>query len=33
GHITPIQALKNWQQKRPQLFVKSVHDFAGPDTY
>ncbi|ROQ90123.1 IS481 family transposase [Desulfosoma caldarium] len=32
GHITPIQALKNWQQKRPQLFVKSVHDFSGPDT-
>jgi transposase-like protein len=33
GHITPVQALKNRQQKRPQLFVKSVHNFSGLDIY
>ena len=25
GHITPVEALKNWQQKRPELFNKTVY--------
>ena len=24
GHITPVQALKQWQEKRPEIFVKRV---------
>jgi transposase InsO family protein len=32
-HLTPIQALKEWQQKRPELFVKRVYNQAGLDTY
>jgi transposase InsO family protein len=31
-HQTPIQALKSWQQKNPELFVKRVYDHAGLDT-
>ncbi|PYD85031.1 hypothetical protein DNF23_51255, partial [Pseudomonas syringae pv. pisi] len=30
---TPILALKEWQQKRPELFVKRVYEQAGLDTY
>jgi transposase InsO family protein len=30
--LTPIQALKDWQQRRPELFVKRVYDRAGLDT-
>ena len=30
-HQTPIQALKNWQQKKPDLFVKRVYNQAGLD--
>ena len=26
GAKTPIQALKEWQQTRPELFVKRVYD-------
>ena len=33
GHVTPIQALKQWQQKRPEIFVKKVYNHAGLDTY
>lgn len=29
---TPISALKEWQQKRPELFVKRVYDQTGLDT-
>ena len=32
-HHTPIQALKNWQEKRPNLFVKRVYNQTGLDTY
>lgn len=32
GHITPVQALKNWQRKKPRLFVKSVYNFSGLDS-
>ena len=31
GHITPIQALKNWQKTHPTLFKKSVYNLTGPD--
>ena len=30
-HQTPIQMLKNWQQKKPDLFVKRVYNQAGLD--
>jgi transposase InsO family protein len=33
GHLTPIQALKNWQMSHPHLFRKRVHNLAGLDTY
>jgi hypothetical protein len=29
--MTPILALKEWQKKRPELFVKRVYDQAGLD--
>jgi transposase InsO family protein len=32
GTKTPIQALKEWQQQKPDLFVKRVYDQAGLDT-
>ena len=32
GHITPTQALKQWQIKQPELFVKKVYKQAGLDT-
>ena len=31
-HQTPIQALKMWQEKKPDLFVKRVYNQAGLDT-
>lgn len=33
GVKTPIQALKEWQHSRPELFVKRVYDQARLDTY
>jgi transposase InsO family protein len=30
---TPIPVLKEWRQKRPELFVKRVYDQTGLDTY
>ena len=33
GHISPIQALKDWQEKRPNLFVKLVYNLPGLDSY
>jgi uncharacterized membrane-anchored protein YhcB (DUF1043 family) len=30
---TPIQELKEWQQKKPDLFVKRVYDRAELDSY
>lgn len=32
GHISPVQALKNWQAKRPELFKKRVYDLTGLDS-
>jgi len=29
---TPIQALKDWQQSHPELFVRQVRNHPGPDT-
>ena len=31
GHITPVQALKQWQKKRPEIFVKRVYNHTGLD--
>jgi hypothetical protein len=30
GHITPIQAMKNWQETHPNLFKKSAYNLTGP---
>ncbi|RTZ73063.1 MAG: IS481 family transposase, partial [Gammaproteobacteria bacterium] len=32
GHVSPIQALKEWQKKRPDLFVKRVYNVTGLDS-
>ena len=32
GHITPIQALKDWHKKRPELFKKKVYNLSRLDT-
>ena len=32
-NATPIQAMKKWQEKKPELFVKRVYNQAGLDTY
>lgn len=32
GHITPIQALKNWQKTHPKIFCKRVYNLSGPDS-
>lgn len=31
GHISPVQALKDWQEKRPELFKKKVYNLTGLD--
>lgn len=31
GHITPVQALKNWHTSHPHLFRKKVYKQAGLD--
>jgi hypothetical protein len=33
GHRAPIEALKEWQRKRPDLFRKEVYQLTGLDTY
>ena len=33
NHQTPVQALKNWHSKKPDLFVKRVYDHTGLDSY
>ena len=33
GHTTPIEALKAWQQQKPQLFKKRVYHLTGSDIY
>ena len=31
GHIAPVDALKQWQKWRPELFKKRIYKQAGPD--
>ena len=31
GHEAPVQALKKWKMKAPDLFVKNVRNHPGPD--
>ena len=31
GHIAPIQALKDWRDKRPERFKKRVYNLRGLD--
>ncbi|MBP6733601.1 MAG: TraB/GumN family protein [Chromatiaceae bacterium] len=33
GHIAPVQALQDWQEKRPELFKNKVYNLTGLDTY
>ena len=33
GHIAPIQALKDWHEKRSELFKKRVYNLRGLDTH
>ncbi len=33
GHIAPVQALQDWQEKRPELFKKKVYNLTGLDRY
>ena len=33
GYIPPLQAMKNWYQKQPNLFNKRVCNLAGLDRY
>jgi transposase InsO family protein len=32
GHISPVQALKQWHQKQPELFLTDPGNLPGPDT-
>jgi transposase InsO family protein len=32
GHVRPVDALRNWYQKEPELFVVDVNQLPGPDT-
>jgi transposase InsO family protein len=29
GHLSPVQALKDWQQKEPKRFKKQVYNLTG----
>ena len=31
-HLSPVQALKDWQRRKPELFVKRVYEQSGLDT-
>lgn len=33
NHVSPAQALKNWQAKRPELFVNRAYNQPGLDSY
>jgi hypothetical protein len=33
GHLSPTQALKNWQQKEPERFKKQVYNLSGSDRF
>ena len=31
-HLSPVQALKQWRSRRPDVFVKRVYEQSGLDT-
>ncbi len=33
GHRTPLDALRQWQRERSELFVKKIYNLAKPDGY
>lgn len=33
NHLSPVQALKQWQAKRPELFSKRVYELSGLDSH
>ena len=33
GHVSQVDALKNWCEKKPDLFVKRLYKQAELDTY
>jgi len=33
GHMAPVQALKNWQKAKPELFQKRAYNLTGLDSY
>ena len=33
GHVSPIQAMKQWQRSHPELFNRRVTNQPGHDTY
>ncbi|MBP6242961.1 MAG: IS481 family transposase, partial [Chromatiaceae bacterium] len=33
GHLSPVQALQDWQEKCPALFKKKVYNLTGLDSY
>ncbi len=32
GHLSPVDALKSWREKKPELFIKRVYKQAELDT-
>jgi hypothetical protein len=32
NHLSPVQALKQWRDRKPELFVKRVYEQTGLDT-
>jgi len=33
GHLSPVQALRDWQERCPELFKKKVYNLTGLDKY
>jgi hypothetical protein len=33
GHVSPVQALAQWHQKQPDLFLSDPGNLPGPDSY
>ena len=33
NHLSPVQALKEWQKKKPELFKKRIYNQTGLDSY
>ncbi|MBT9160598.1 MAG: hypothetical protein DDT26_01885 [Dehalococcoidia bacterium] len=32
GHLSPVDALKSWREKKPELFIKRIYKQAELDT-